>query len=95
MEKTRERFIPISELETVEIDVKNKVFRVNGREFGKDATQFSLFCHVSPNDGEWWKMSLSIDTSVTYLANYDIDGKQMSAEKRISGEPFKEEEAAP
>lgn len=92
MVKRRERFIPDVELETIEIDVKNKIFKVNGREFGKDATSFSLSCHTSPNDGEWWQVSLGIKTTVTYLANYDIDGKQTSAEERISGSPYKEEE---
>lgn len=89
----RERFIPDVELETVEIDVKNKVFRVNGRDFGKDATKFSLDCHTSDNDGEWWKVALNIDTTVTYLANYDIEGKQTSAEERISGSPYVEKAA--
>lgn len=87
----RERFIPDAELETIEIDVKNKIFRVNGRDFGKDATEFSLNCHTSKNDGEWWQVALSIDTTVTYLTNYDIDGKQTSAEEKISGSPYKEE----
>ena len=92
MEKRRERIIPDVELETVEIDVKNKTFKVNGREFGKDATEFSLNCHTSHNDGEWWKVKLSIMTEVSYLANYDIDGKQTSAEERISGSPYKEDQ---
>lgn len=88
----RERFIPDAELETVEIDVKNKIFKVNGREFGKDATSFSLDCHTSPNDGEWWKVSLGIETTVSYLANYDIDGKRTSMDEVVKGTPFKEEQ---
>lgn len=82
MDGRRERFIPAIELETVEIDVKNKVFRVNGRDFGKDALEFSLRCHASNNDDEWFKISLRINTDVTYLANYDIDGKVTSTEER-------------
>ena len=92
MDKRRERFIPDAELETVEIDVKNKIFKVNGREFGKDATSFSLDCHISPNDGEWWKVSLGIQTTVAYLANYDIDGKRTSMDEVVKGVPFKEEQ---
>ncbi len=90
----RERFIPDVELKTIEIDVKNKIFRVNGRDFGKDAKNFYLRCHTSPNDGEWWQVELGINTIVTYLANYDIEGKQTSAEERISGSPY-EDGAAP
>lgn len=91
MLKRRERFIPDAELETIEIDVKNKKFLVNGREFGKDATEFSLHCHTSQDDGKWWQISLNIRTDVTYLANYDIDGKQTSAEEIVKGTPYKEE----
>lgn len=82
MEKRRERFIPDRELETVEIDVKNKIFRVNGREFGKDALEFSLHCHTSENDDEWWQVLLRLRTDVTYHANFDIDGKMTSEEER-------------
>lgn len=94
MEKMRERFIPTSELETLEIDVKNKVFRVNGRDFGKDATQFLLHCNPSGNPGEFWHMSFSIDTTATYIANYDIEGKPTSAIERLSENPLVQEEAA-
>jgi len=91
MPTKRERFIPDVELETIEIDVKNKIFRVNGKDFGKDAKQFSLLCHTSPNDGEWWKVKLDIDTTVSYLANYDIHGKQTAAEEIVKGTPYEED----
>lgn len=78
----RERFIPDRELETVEIDVKNKKFLINGREFGKDAREFSLHCHVSKDDDKWWEVVLQMVTDVTYFANYDIDGKITSKKER-------------
>lgn len=82
MEERRERFIPDRELETVEIDVKNKRFLINGREFGKDAREFSLRCHVSKDDDKWWEVVLQMVTDVTYFANYDIDGKITSKRER-------------
>lgn len=82
MVSRRERFIPDAELETVEIDVKNKRFLVNGREFGKDATEFSLRCHTSKDDDKWWQLALRISTDVTYFANYDIDGNVTSSGER-------------
>ncbi|MCM1233498.1 MAG: hypothetical protein NC489_25565 [Ruminococcus flavefaciens] len=82
MEERRERFIPDRELETVEIDVKNKKLRVNGREFGKDATAFSLSCNALQDTDKWWEVTLRIATDVTYFASYDIDGKITSSEER-------------
>lgn len=75
MKERRERFIPDRELETIEIDVKNKKFLVNGREFGKDAREFSLRCHASKDYDKWWEVALTMVTDVTYLANYDISGE--------------------
>lgn len=82
MDKRRERFIPDRELKTIEIDVKNKRLLVNGREFGKDATEFSLHCHVSKDDDKWWEIALRIATDVTYFANYDIEGNMTSNGER-------------
>lgn len=36
-------FVP-HELKTIEVDVENKIFRVNGEDFGKDCNGFTITC---------------------------------------------------
>lgn len=85
------KYIPDVELKTIEIDVKNRKFLVNGKEFGKDAHRLTLCCNASSDVEKWWQIALNIEANVTYLANYDIDGKQTSAEEIVRGKSYKED----
>lgn len=78
----RERLIPEGNFETLEIDVKNKVMRINGRDFARGTTSFALYCDASAEPDKWWKISMGIDTKVVYTANYDIDGNKTSEGER-------------
>lgn len=80
--EARERLIPDGNFETLEIDVKNKILRINGRDFARGTTSFRLYCDSSNKPDEWWKISMGIDTKVVYTANYDIDGNKTSEEER-------------
>lgn len=71
MSEERKIFIP-HELKTIEIDVEKKIFRVNGEDFGKDCTEFSISCEAGkPN--EWFSVYMRVHSDVKY-ANYDING---------------------
>lgn len=74
--KTEERkiFIP-HELKTIEIDVEKKIFRVNGEDFGKSCTEFSIGCSAGRKHDEWFDITVRISTDVKY-ANYDIHGEK-------------------
>ena len=71
--------VPPRELKTVEIDVENKIFRVNGEDFSK-VTGFNLSCKPSSSDREkdWFKVILSLESNIRYLNEYDINGNLTS-----------------
>ncbi len=50
------------ELKTIEIDTEKKIFRVNGEDFGKGCSGFTISCE-GPGEFEIW---LSVDTTVHY-----------------------------
>lgn len=53
-------FIP-HELKTLEVDVEKKLFRVNGEDFGKDCSEFSISCN---SDG--WRIRMEMEARVVY-----------------------------
>lgn len=67
-------FVP-HELKTIEIDVEKKIFRVNGEDFGKDCTRFSIGCSAGRKHDEWFDITVRISTDVKY-ANYDVHGEK-------------------
>lgn len=73
----RKIFVP-HELKTIEIDVEKKIFRVNGEDFGKDCTGFSLYCSTNHSDEERYAVSMDIKTDMRFRANYDTEGKKTS-----------------
>ncbi len=81
-EKKRIAPIPPRELKTVEIDVEKKIFRVNGEDFGREATGFTLSCGGARNNEHWFNVVLEICTNITYLTSYDTKGKMTSTEER-------------
>ena len=50
-------------LETLEIDVANKIFKLNGEDFGKDCSGFNL-----SYDCETYTITLDLDTEVHYFS---------------------------
>ena len=69
-------FVP-HELKTIEIDTENKIFRVNGEDFGKRCTGFSIDCSVDRDKKEFFKVDTSIKTTIKF-ANYDRNGNKTS-----------------
>ena len=69
-------FVP-HELKTAEIDVENKIFRVNGEDFGKDCTGFSISCNSGDRD-KWFDIQMCIFGEVLFHPTYDFDGKKTS-----------------
>lgn len=60
-------FIP-HELKTIEVDTEKKIFRINGEDFGKECTGFSIHCN-----SEGWNIRVAVDTTV-HFATYDRHG---------------------
>ncbi len=71
--------IPPRELKTVEIDVENKVFRVNGEDFGKVVEGFTLSCLIHEDkEKDWFNVTLQLVDRLTYTNGYDINGSLTS-----------------
>ena len=70
-------FVP-HELKTIEVDVKKNIFRVNGEDFGKGCTSFSINCDAMGDS--FFRVDMRIDTEITYL-NYDEKGNLTKQEK--------------
>lgn len=71
----RKIFVP-QELKTIEIDVEKKIFRVNGEDFGKRCTGFSIDCRTSRSDEERYSVCVDIDTDIRFRTNYDVNGNK-------------------
>ena len=68
-------FVP-HELKTIEVDAEKKIFRVNGEDFGKDCTGFTITC----NRYDDFNVRLEIDTTVV-VATYG-DNQQKASENQ-------------
>jgi len=66
-----ELFVP-HELKTIEVDVDKKIFRINGKDFGKDCTGFNISC-----DPGKWDIRIDVDATVRYVG-YDKKGIKRS-----------------
>lgn len=56
-------FIP-HELKTIEVDTEKKIFRINGEEFGRDCTGFSItYCGRDAFD-----IRVEVDARVRYVS---------------------------
>ena len=62
-------FVP-HELKTIEVDTENKIFRINGEDFGRECTGFIISC--TP-DG--FRIDMEVDTTV-HFATYSNKGAQ-------------------
>lgn len=52
------------ELKTIEVDTEKKIFRINGEDFGKDCTGFSITCHKYDS----FDIRVEVDTTVRYVS---------------------------
>ena len=64
------KFNDLQELESIEIDVKNKIFKVNGEDFGKRCLGFNIYCDASE-----WYIKMEMDKEIIF-ANYNMDGSE-------------------
>ena len=65
------------ELKTIEVDVENKIFRVNGEEFGENCTGFSIDCSSIRDVDNFLRIEMRIDTEVVY-SSYNQKGEKTS-----------------
>ena len=72
------------ELKTIEVDVEKKIFKVNGEDFGKNCTGFSINCEVG-NYNEWFRILMRISQDMIFDANYDFKGNKTS--EKVNGKP--------
>ena len=56
-------FIP-HELKTVEIDTEKKIFRINGEDFGKGCTGFTITCC----DHDCFDIRVEVETTVRFVS---------------------------
>lgn len=66
-------FVP-HELKTIEVDVEKKIFRVNGEEFGKHCSGFTISCK---RHNEFW-IRMEIDATVQYAEYNGMDRTSVS-----------------
>ena len=63
------------ELKTIQVDVDKKLFLINGEEFGKGCTGFTISCSTVKN----FQVRVELDTTVCF-ASYD-ENQQKVEEK--------------
>ena len=56
-------FVP-HELKTIEVDTEKKMFRINGEEFGKDCTGFTITCQRYDS----FDIRVEVDTTVRFVS---------------------------
>lgn len=80
MQNHRKIFVP-HKLETIEVDVQKKIFRVNGEDFGGECTGFNIECVPGT-----FQIRMEIDTTV-HLIGYDKNGEKASQKKYKTNDP--------
>lgn len=66
-------FVP-HELRTIEVDVEKKIFRINGEDFGKGCTGFTISCE---GYNEFW-IRMEINTTVQFASYRGTDRTSVS-----------------
>lgn len=61
-------FVP-HELRTIEVDVEKKIFRINGEDFGKGCTGFTIWCDTP----DIYNVRVEISTKVQYATYHRKD----------------------
>lgn len=65
-------FVP-HELKTIEVDAEKKIFRINGEDFGKNCTGFTIHCRRYDD----FDVMIEVDTTVV-VATYGKDQQKTS-----------------
>lgn len=65
------------ELKTIEVDVEKKIFRVNGEDFGKGCTGFSIDCGSMRDKDEFFRIEMRIESGIIY-SSYNENGEKTS-----------------
>lgn len=68
------------ELKTLEIDIENKIFKVNGEDFGKGCSEISIYC-TPPN----WGVCVEIGQKIIF-ERYDLHGKHIEESVSDTGQ---------
>ena len=69
----RRIFVP-HELKTIEVDVEKKIFRINGEDFGRGCTGFSITCYGYQE----FDIRVEVDTTVHLVS---IKGRKCVADR--------------
>lgn len=75
-------FVP-HELKTIEVDAEKKIFRVNGEDFGKDCTGFTITCRRYDD----FDVRIEVDTTVVF-ATYGEEQKKTSEKEYKTEHPW-------
>ena len=63
------------ELKTIEVDVEKKIFNVNGEDFGKHCTGFSISGAVG-DFNEWFDITMNVSSDIVFGSKYDMNGRR-------------------
>lgn len=74
-ERLMENPFVLHELKTIEVDTEKRIFRINGKDFGRKCTGFSIICQSYDR----FDIRVEIDTTVVYTSIRD----GVLAEERI------------
>lgn len=67
-------FVP-HELKTIEVDVEKKIFRVNGEDFGKHCTGFSISGAVG-DFNQWFDITMNVSNDIVFGSKYNMRGER-------------------
>lgn len=67
-----DKLFDFPKLETVEIDVNKKIFKINGIDFGHRCSGFDIYCDTENG----FIVRMEVKTTVTF-ANYDLKTGEM------------------
>ena len=76
-----EELLPIEKLETLSIDIANKKFLINGKDFGKRCRRISIEC-VPPE----WKIKVVLDKPAVFVFN--LDGEALKQTDNICNDGY-------
>lgn len=66
-----EIFMP-KELKTLEINIENKTFKINGENFGSKCQYLKIECSTPE-----WKFKVSVTKTIEFYGKYDIKGDKL------------------
>lgn len=79
-------FVP-HELKTIEVDVRKKIFRINGEDFGRGCTGFTITCQSYKD----FDIRMEVDTTVRFITirngEYVSDVERPNKDPWFSGGP--------